>query len=92
MFIGKEVTIYSPPHTLVTQVYSQTASRDDRYGELACTVLDIRFGENGELLTALVQWRPKGSRRYYHIDHLNLEGCAVSLTVERDQEEEGEQA
>ena len=84
-FVGQFVTIFSPPGHFVTEVYSQHQSKDrDSYGEFSGKLIDAYFAESGEILAGLLEYTAKGARRYFSIDLIPLNGCSISVTLERE--------
>lgn len=89
LFQNKEITIYSPKDSFLTQVYNQNPSKEkDPFGIFTATLLDVHFGESGEPLFALVSYKVRGARKWRQIDLLPLHGCSLSLSVETEQDDE----
>jgi len=87
-FIGKEVTIYASHDHIVTKAYCD----DTKPGETGVfgpvTLLDASFGDDGAPKWGFIRYREKNSRKYFYMDLLNLEGCSMSVSIARAEEDE----
>lgn len=85
LFVGQEIIIFAPPGHFITRVYDRADGKEE-FGQFQCKLLDASFAENGAPQWALVEYKEKGSRKFYSTDVIPMEGCSISLIRERDED------
>lgn len=88
--IGKEVTICAPADHPVTKVYCPEAKPGEP-GQFPGKLLDLSLDPGtGMPLVVLLEYRQRNARRYYQTDVIPVHGCAISVALEIEREEDEE--
>lgn len=88
--VGRWVDIYSPPGHLLSVAYSDRADQDSS-GQFSGKLLDVTTdAATGEVLFGIIQYAEKNARKYFQRDVIPLKGCAISVVLERDEQDDDE--
>jgi hypothetical protein len=89
-YIGKEVLIYSPPGSFLSQAYNNSPNtKENTFGEFRAILLSASFNPlTGSPEWGIIRYRLAGARRSDHVDLIPLQGCSLSVLVDRQIEDD----